>query len=120
MRLRPLLSPAAGLALLVAFLLAGEWAVRATGVPLPGSVAGMLLLFVSLRLGAVPLAWVRPASDLLLRRMGLFFVPPGVGLMAYGALLRQEWPAIVGASVVSTLAVLLVVGSVRRRLERGG
>ncbi|MBV9773408.1 MAG: CidA/LrgA family protein [Gemmatimonadetes bacterium] len=120
MKPRSLLVFLAGLAVLLAFLYAGEWVVRATGVPVPGSVVGMVLLTLALRLGIVPLALVRSAADLLLRHMGLLFVPPGVGLMLYGGLLRAQWLPIAGASVCGTLAVLLVVGSLQQRQEGDG
>jgi putative effector of murein hydrolase LrgA (UPF0299 family) len=41
----------------------------------------MLLLAGALRLGWLPVDQVRPAAELLIRCMGLLFVPPGVGLL---------------------------------------
>jgi holin-like protein len=117
--LRTVAAHGAALALLLAFLGAGEavaWAVRA---PIPGSVLGMVLLTAALRAGLVRVAWVRPAADPLLRHMGLLFVPPGVGVMVHFDVIRAEWPAIVGGSVVGTVAVLLVVAAVAQRLEPG-
>lgn len=120
MRLRSLLAFPAGLAVLLLFLYAGEGIVRAAGLPVPGSVVGMVLLFAALRLRVVPAALVGPAADLLLRHMGLLFVPPAVGVMVYGALLRAQWLPLAGASVAGTLAVLLVVGWMQQRQESDG
>jgi holin-like protein len=111
---------AAGLAVLLAFLLAGQAVAWLGRLPLPGSVVGMLLLAAALRLGWVRVAWVEPAAALLLRHMALLFVPPGVGLMAHFGLLRREWLPVVAASAASTVAVLLVVGWLRQRLEPRG
>lgn len=111
---------AAGLGVLLAFLLAGEAVATLGRLPLPGSVVGMLLLAAALRFGRLPVAWVEPAAELLLRHMALLFVPPGVGLMVQLDLLRREWLPVVVAGVASTLAVLLVVGRLQQRLERDG
>lgn len=114
------LSPAArvplGFAVLVLFLVVGEGVSRTLALPIPGSVVGMVLLTAALRSGVVSSGVVRDAAGLLLRHMGLLFVPAGAGVMRYTGLLRAEWPAIVGAGVVSTLAVMAVVGLVSERL----
>lgn len=107
-----------GLLALLGFQLLGEAVVRLLGVPFPGSVLGMVLLAVVLRRGWIPMEVVRPAADVLLRNLALFFVPPGVGLMLYGALLRAEWAPILAANAAGVVAVLLVVGLVYERLAR--
>jgi holin-like protein len=109
-----------GLLILLAFLYAGGALVRLAGVPVPGSVAGMVLLTLALRLRVLPAHTVRPAADLLLRHMALLFVPPGVGLMLYFGLIRAQWPAIVGGGLVGIVAVLVVVGLLQQRLEADG
>ena len=109
-----------GMAVLLAFWAAGEGVVRGARLPLPGSVAGMLLLAGALRLGWVPVDRVRPAAELLIRHMGLLFVPPGVGLLLYFSLIRREWLPITVAAVASTLLVLLAVGLIQQRMERRG
>ncbi|HET7321081.1 MAG TPA: CidA/LrgA family protein [Longimicrobiaceae bacterium] len=108
------------LLVILVFLYAGEALVRLSGVPVPGSVAGMVLLTLALRLRLLPERAVRPAADLLLRHMALLFVPPGVGLMLYFALIRAQWPAIVGGGLAGAVAVLVVVGLLQQRLERAG
>lgn len=109
-----------GLLILLAFLWVGDALSRALRLPLPGSVTGMLMLAAALRWRLVPERAVRPAAELLIRHMTLFFVPAGVGVMAYAGLLRREWLPIVAAGTVSTVAVLLVVGWMQQRMERDG
>ena len=108
---------AASLGVLLAFLLAGNALASFARLPIPGSVAGMLLLAAALQLRWVPEAWTEPAAGLLLRHMGLLFVPPGVGLMLQYDLLRREWLPIVLGSAASTVAVVLVVGWLQQRLQ---
>jgi holin-like protein len=105
-----------GLLVLLAFALAGEAAVWATGAPVPGNVVGMVALAVALRRGWLSPEAVRPASGVLLRHLALFFVPPGVGLMAFGDVIGAEWPAIVVSNAVGLVAVLVAVGWTHERL----
>jgi len=109
---------ALSLAILLGYLYAGQWITGLLGVPVPGSVAGMVLLTASLRSGVLRLEWVRPAADVLVRHLAFLFVPPGVGLMLYFGLIRDEWPAIVAGTVASTAAVFVVVGLLAQRLAR--
>jgi holin-like protein len=106
------------LGVLAVFLGAGMLVVDGARLPVPGSVLGMVLLTGALQLRWIRLAWVRPAADLLLRHMGLLFVPPGVAVLVHAELIRAEWLPIVAGSAVSTVAVLVVVGRVQQRLER--
>lgn len=104
-----------GLALLVALNAGGEWIVRTAHVPVPGSVVGMLALTALVELGVLPLAMVRSAAELLVRHLALLYVPAGVALIAYVAVVRQDLLAITVAALASLLAVLVVVGSIIER-----
>ncbi|MEX1184713.1 MAG: CidA/LrgA family protein [Gemmatimonadota bacterium] len=114
---RALLRLAPGFALLLLFWSAGELISRRVGLPVPGSVLGMALLAAALRLRVVPLRMVEPAAALLIRRMALFFVPPGVAILLYLDVLRSEWLALLLATVVGTVGVLLTVGLLQKRLD---
>ncbi|MCS7012462.1 MAG: CidA/LrgA family protein [Chloroherpetonaceae bacterium] len=107
-----------GFAILFLLLLAGEIISRTLGLPIPGSIIGLLLLLLSLSVGAVKLEWIKPASDVLLRNLSLFFVPPGVGLMLYAEPLRQYVWVILLVIVLSMLAVMAVVALMQERLEK--
>lgn len=95
---------------LLGCLALGELLVAITGVPLPGSILGMLLLTAFLQLGWIKLMDVKGISEFLLSNLGFFFVPPGVALMLYfNVIAREFWP-IVTATIVSTILVLLTTG----------
>ena len=85
-----------------------------TGVKLPSSIIGMLLLTLFLKLGWIKLHWVQGMSDFLVANLGFFFVPPGVALMLYFDIIRAEFWPIVTATVISTLLVLVVTGWVHQ------
>ena len=106
------------LAILLLLQLVGEVAVRWSGAPLPGPVVGMVLLFLALRWRqALPDA-LRATAETLLSHLSLLFIPAGVGIMQYGALLSQEWLAVVAALVLSTLITVAVTALVMKAVIR--
>ncbi|MEQ5126854.1 CidA/LrgA family protein [Providencia rettgeri] len=76
---------------------------------IPGSIVGMLLLFVLLALQIVPAHWAKPGCSILLKNMTILFVPIGVGIMNYYDLLSQQMIPIVVSCIASTLIVMIVV-----------
>jgi len=97
-----------GLATLLACQLAGEVAVRATGLAVPGPVLGMALMAALLL--AFPALWavVRATAEGLLGHLSLLFVPAGTGVVAHLDRLGPDGPALIAALVLSTLAGLVV------------
>lgn len=78
-------------------------------ITIPGSIIGMLILFVLLSLQIVPAKWVKPGCQLLIRNMALLFVPIGVGVMQYVDVIKQQFGPVVVSCFISTLVVLVVV-----------
>ena len=101
-------------AILFGCLALGELIVFLTGIKLPSSIIGMLLLTLFLNLGWIKLHWVQGMSDFLVANLGFFFIPPGVALMLYFAIIAAEFWPIAIASLVSTLLVLVVTGWVHQ------
>ena len=97
----------------------GELITKLTGVKLPSSIIGMLLLTLLLKLKVIKLEWVRGLTDFLIANLGFFFVPPGVALMLHFNLIKAELVPIVGATVVSTALVLLVTGQTHQVVAKG-
>ncbi len=106
-------------AVLFGCLALGELIVWLTGIMLPSSIIGMLLLTLFLKLGWIKLHWVQGVSDFLVANLGFFFVPPGVALMLYFDIIQaQFWPIAI-ATVASTMLVLVVTGWVHQLVRKG-
>lgn len=105
-------------AILFGCLALGELIVFLTGIKLPSSIIGMLLLTLFLKLGWIKLHWVQGMSDLLVANLGFFFIPPGVALMLYFDIIAAEFWPIAIASLVSTLLVLVVTGWVHQLIRK--
>ena len=98
----------------------GELIVFLTGVKLPSSIIGMLLLTLFLQLGWIKLEWVQGLSNFLVANLGFFFVPSGVALMLYFDIIKAQFLPIVVATFVSTILVLVVTGWVHQLVRKHG
>jgi holin-like protein len=106
------------LTILLLCQLAGEVLVLAAGLPIPGPVIGMVILFAGMAInGAVPHG-LGVASAGLLDHLALMFVPAGVGVMAHLPLLAEEYPAIVTSLIASTVLTIAVTAAVVSGLLR--
>lgn len=99
-------------------LAVGEVVVRLTGIAIPSSIIGMLLLTALLQMKVVKLEWVKGVADFLISNIGFFFVPPGVALMLYFDVIKMEIVPIAVATLVSTALVLIATGLTHQFIER--
>lgn len=98
------------LAIIIGCLAVGEFITWLTGISVPSSIIGMLLLTFLLKVKVIKLEWVETISNFLVKNMGFFFVPPGVALMLYFDIIGKEIMSIVLATTLSTMLVLVVTG----------
>jgi holin-like protein len=96
----------------------GELLVWLTGINLPGSIIGMLMLTALLHFKVVNIESVKGISDFLISNLGFFFIPPGVALMLYFDIIKAELAPIVIATAVSTVVVLVTTGWTHQFMRR--
>ncbi|HTY69993.1 MAG TPA: CidA/LrgA family protein [Alphaproteobacteria bacterium] len=97
-------------ALLCGFWAAGTALVRLTGLPVPGSVVGMLLVLGLLAFQRLSLASVRRGADWLIADMLLFFVPAVLVVLQHHELLGLLGLKIAVVIALSTVSVMIVTG----------
>ena len=107
-------------AILLLFQCLGEGAVFLLGLPVPGPVAGMVLLFACLLAWPALQARIEAAASELLRHLSLLFVPAGVGIVAAAGSGSGHWLAIGASLVASTLLTLAVTALVLRGMKPEG
>ncbi|MES2877151.1 MAG: CidA/LrgA family protein [Pseudomonadota bacterium] len=96
------------IAALFVFQLLGEVLVQWAGLPLPGPLAGMLLLFAALILhGRVPEQLGRTTATLL-QHMMLLFIPAIAGVVLHFNRVAEEWLPFLVACVVGAAVTLVV------------
>lgn len=100
------------LAALLALQFAGELFVRWSGLPLPGPLLGMALLFIGLLfMRRVPDALER-MSTRLFRHMMLFFIPLVAGVTLHVERVAAEWLPFVVACIAGSAVTLVVTALV--------
>ncbi|MCG5102831.1 CidA/LrgA family protein [Oceanobacillus alkalisoli] len=104
--------------LLYALLLIGNVLQEIFHLFIPGSVIGMILLFLLLKLGIMKLKWLEEGTSLLLRHLTLFFIPVTIGFMEYLELFKGRGLLLLIITVISTALVMGVGGAVSEQLAR--
>jgi putative effector of murein hydrolase LrgA (UPF0299 family) len=103
---------------LFAFQLLGELLVQWLHLPLPGALAGMLLLLAALLAhGRVPEALERTAGGLL-QNMMLLFIPAIAGVMLHFDRIAREWLPFLVAGIAGAAITLAVTAWTLRWLLR--
>ncbi len=101
-----------GITLLLIYQLIGEITVLWLGLPVPGPVVGMLLLFLTLLIRGRSTEPLNQASSTLLSHLSLLFVPAGVGLVVHLNLIADAWLPILLTLVLSTLITLAATAGI--------
>jgi len=109
-----------GIILLISFI--GEMANYLLPLPIPGSIYGLILLFVLLQARVIPLEMIKAVSSFLIEIMPVMFVPATVKLMESWGILAPRIFSFSIVTIVSTIAVMVVAGKVAQRIldERRG
>ncbi|MFV0623502.1 CidA/LrgA family protein [Sphingomonas sp. ac-8] len=102
----------AAIALLLFCQLIGEALNRGLGVPLPGPVLGMFLLFAWLKLRPRERVELKAVTTWLIGHFAVLFVPATMGLVDEGPALARDGIAILVACGVATLLTLAVTALV--------
>lgn len=92
-------------------------------IAIPGSVIGMVLLFIALHTNILRLEQVDEIGTWLTDNMGIFFVPAGVGLMANFGVLANTWWQLLIIMAVTTVLMMAFVGKIvqfiKAKVENG-
>ena len=101
----------------MACLLLGKASATLLPFAFPGSIIGLLLLFLLLVSQLVPLRWVHDSAHLLLRHMALLFIPVAAGLLGYVEILSESLGLILSAALSGLVLILVVVGRLYQRMQ---
>lgn len=76
-------------------------------LPIPGSLLGMIVLFLLLLSGIVKVEWFEKGASLLIGELLLFFIPSAIGIIQYTQLFGSTGALLLGVVIVS-IAILLI------------
>ncbi|EJV60885.1 MULTISPECIES: CidA/LrgA family holin-like protein [Bacillus] len=101
---------------LYVFSLVGTWIQKVFHLSMPGSLIGMLMLFLLLATRILPLKWFEEGAEKLIIFLPLFLIPSTTGLMEYGSFLFSKGSVIFLLVVASTIVTLIVSGYISQLL----
>ena len=107
-----------GLFYILLFYFLGELVSKLMGGFIPGSVLGMILLFLALQFKVLNPENVKATATIITKNMAVFFVPVAVGLMAYAELFSKYLLAIVLSIGFSTVLTIATVALVQEKMEK--
>ena len=106
------------LGIILAIYVACEAVMAVVPVNFPGSVLGMLVLFVLLSTGVLKLEQIQDVGNFLLSNMTLFFIPAAVVLGAYWTQLADNWASLALICLVGICCVYLATYYTARLTQR--
>lgn len=105
---------------LIALQLIGEGIVQLSGLPVPGAIIGLILLYTILVVRGKISDEMSATSGFLLQNLGVLFVPAGVGVIAYLPMIAAQWWIIVLVLLASVCATIAITGLVVAKLSASG
>ncbi|MFV0560686.1 MAG: CidA/LrgA family protein [Enterococcus sp.] len=100
------------------FSILGEGIRAFAHLPVPGSIIGIILMFLALESGVLKEKSIEGTSNFLLNNLTILFVPAGVGLLKYYDDIATIWPILLGAVVVCSIVTMGVAGKTAELVER--
>ena len=83
---------------------------------IPGSIVGMLLLFLLLQFKVLDLSSIEIVSGFFLDNMAIFFIPAGVSLIKSLDLIRENVLVLLLVICLSTLIVMYTTGIIVEKM----
>lgn len=87
-------------------------------LPIPGSIIGMIILFICLYLKIIKLEYIKEITDFLLDHLPFFFIPAGVGLISCFSLLKANLIPIISITIISTIITMVSTGTIAQFIVR--
>ncbi|GAE25785.1 holin-like protein 2 [Halalkalibacter wakoensis JCM 9140] len=96
------------IAILTCFYMMGVWIQQGLNLSIPGSIIGMLLLFLVLSLKLVPASYIAEGSSFILRHMPLLFLPVTIGILQFLDIFKGRGILLIFITIISTIMVMAV------------
>lgn len=92
--------------ILYLFYMIGTFIQTTFNLLIPGSVIGLILLFILLITNIFKVSWIKDGAQFMVNHLVLFFIPPTVGVMNYFNVFAGKGFLLVIITVISTILVI--------------
>lgn len=107
-----------GICLILLFYFIGQCVSYLIKGFVPGSIIGMILLFLALYFKVVSPDKVSEVANAFTKNMAIFFIPAGAGLLGAYGVISQFWVSILIVCSISTILVIAAVGLFQQNMEK--
>lgn len=85
---------------------------------IPGSILGIIVIFILLQTKIIRLEWIELGAKWLLAELLLFFIPSAVGIIKYQHILVDNGVRVVFVIILSTVAVMACTGLLANKIAQ--
>ena len=100
------------------FSYVGDWISSLLKLPIPGSIVGLLLLFLCLYFKIIPETYIKDGAGFILVMLPLFFIPATVGIIQYPNFLSGKGVILIFIVMISTFLTMIVSGYGSQFIEK--
>lgn len=104
--------------LILVILALGEYisSIISNFIVIPGSIIGIIILFLLLKIGIIKIDKVEDISNFLLDNMAIFFIPAGVSLIQSLDIISSNIIVLAITIIISTILVMVVTAIVVEKM----
>lgn len=106
------------IAILFVFYFVGDFIVSVVHISFPGSIVGLLLLWICLYFKWLNIKFVMDGASFLITFLTLFFIPSTVGIIQYPELLTKNGLLLIVAVFLSSIFAFIFTGKLSQYLEK--
>ena len=100
------------------FSIVGEFLSTGLNLPVPGSIIGMVLLFLALKFKLIRLRQIYDAGQFMIENMTILFLPAGVGIMSHWDAIAKYWWQIIVITLLAIVVNFAVIGFVTQFIKQ--
>lgn len=107
-----------GFLIIMFFLALGKIISAWLPIALPGSIIGLILLFLGFTTHLLKIEWVLLSANFLLKYMVILFIPISVALLNYYEMLLNNWLVILFSVFFTSFLIMFSVGHLFQFLNK--
>jgi holin-like protein len=96
--------------ILLGIAMLGNKVTQVFHLPVPGSMVGILLIFLLLETKIIRLEWLEAGANILIADLILFFIPSAVGVIQYRQIMLDNGARLGLVIFLSTATVMMCTG----------
>lgn len=99
-----------GFAIILLIQFISTWLLATFAISFPPALLGMIILTILLLTNYIKIEWVEATCTVLIEKMGMLFVPAGVGMLLYLDIIAKEWLPLFATIFITSIVIMVATG----------